>query len=162
MKIIKVQLEEAKNAWPEELPNVLWAYRTIARTSTGETQFRLTYDTKSVIPIEVGVTSMGREVFHKDSNNDQLKVNLDCLDKVREEASQKIAKYQQMMTGYCNKRVKLRRLDIGDLVLCRVILVTKDSTQGKLGPTWEGPYKVIRYSRQGSYHLESMDGKKLM
>ena len=94
MKIIKVQLEEAKDAWPEELPNVLWAYRTIARTSTGETQFRLIYDTKSIIPIEVGVTSMRREVFHKDSNNDQLKVNLDCLDKVREEASQKIAKYQ--------------------------------------------------------------------
>ena len=66
-----------------------------------------------------------------------------------------------MMTKYCNKRVKLRRLDIGDLVLRRVTLATKDSTQGKLGPTWEGPYKVIHYSRQGSYHLVSMDRKKL-
>ena len=161
LKIIKVQLEEAKDAWPEELPNVLWAYKTIARTSTGEMPFRVTYDTKSVIPIEVEVTSIRREVFHKDSNNNQLKVNLDCLDEVREEASQKIEKYQQMMTKYCNKRVKLRRLDIGDLVLRRVTLATKDSTQGKLGPTWEGPYKVIHYSRQGSYHLVSMDRKKL-
>ena len=33
---------------------------------------------------------MRREVFHEDSNYDQLKVNLDCLDEVREEASQKM------------------------------------------------------------------------
>ena len=64
------------------------------------------------------------------------------------------------MTEYYNKRVKLRRLDIGDLVLCKVTPTMKDSTQGKLEPTWEGPYKVIHYSRQGSYHLESMDRKK--
>ena len=72
-----------------------------------------------------------------------------------------MTKYQQKMTYCYNKRVKLRRLNIGDLVLCRVTPVTKDPTQGKLGPTWEGPYKIIHYSRQGSYHLESMDGKKL-
>ena len=73
---------------------------------------------------------MRKEFFHEDSNDDQLKVNLDCLDEVREEASQKITKYQQKMTKYYNKRVKLRRLDIGDLVLHRVTLATKDSTQG--------------------------------
>ena len=56
-----------------------------------------------------------------------------------------------------NKRVKLKRLDIRDLVLRKVTPAIKDPTQGKLGPTWEGPYKVIHYSRQGSYHLESMD-----
>ena len=48
--------------------------------------------------------------------------------------------YQQKMVEYYNKRVKLRRLDIGDLVLRKVTTVTRDSAQGKLGPTWEGPY----------------------
>ena len=68
-----------------------------------------------------------------------------------------MAKYQQKMTEYYNKRVKLKRLDIGDLVLRKVTPATKDPTQGKFGPTWEGPYKVIHYLRQGSYHLELMD-----
>ena len=68
-----------------------------------------------------------------------------------------MAKYQQKMTEYYNKRVKLKRLDIGDLVLRKVTPATKDPTQGPLGPTWEGPYKVIHYLRQGSYHLELMD-----
>ena len=32
LKIIKAKLDDAKGAWPEELPNVPWAYRTTART----------------------------------------------------------------------------------------------------------------------------------
>ena len=65
------------------------------------------------------------------------------------------------MVHYYNQRVKLKRFSIRDLVLQKVTLATKNPTQGKLGPTWEGPYKIIHYSRQGSYHLESMDGSKL-
>ena len=76
----------AKGAWLEELPNVLWAYRTITRTPTRETPFRLTYGTEVVIPVEVGITSMRRKFFQEGSNDNQLKVNLDCLDEMREEA----------------------------------------------------------------------------
>ena len=72
LKIIKTKLDDAKGAWPEELPNVLWAYRTAARTPTGETPFKLTYGTEAVILVEVGVTSTRREVFHKESNDDHL------------------------------------------------------------------------------------------
>ena len=39
LKIIKIRLEGAKGIWPTELPSVLWAYRTTARTPTGETLF---------------------------------------------------------------------------------------------------------------------------
>ena len=40
LKIIKTRLEGAKDIWPDELPSVLWAYRTIARTPTGEIQLQ--------------------------------------------------------------------------------------------------------------------------
>ena len=78
LKIIKARLDNTKGALPEELPNVLWAYRTTVRTPTGETPFRLTYGTETVIPVEVGMSSIRREMFHEDSNDDQLRVNLDC------------------------------------------------------------------------------------
>ncbi|XP_075633734.1 uncharacterized protein LOC142606237 [Castanea sativa] len=117
---IKNQLDDAKGAWPEELPNVLWAYKTIARTPIGETPFRLTYGTKAVIPVEVGITSIGQGTFHEEGNNDKLKINLDCLDEIKEEASNRMTKYQQKMTKYFNKRVKLKRLNIGDLVLRKI------------------------------------------
>ena len=76
------------------MPNVLWAYKTTARTPTGETPFRLTYGTEAIIPVEVGMNSNRQEMFHEDSNDDQLRVNLDCLDEVRDEASNKMTKYQ--------------------------------------------------------------------
>ena len=161
LKIIKALLEDAKGAWPEESPNVLWAYKTTTITLIGESPFRFTCGIEAIIPIEVGITSMRREVFHEGSNDDKLRVNLDYLDEVKDEASHKMMKYQQKMVEYYNKRVKLRRLNIGDLILHKATPTTKDPTQGKLGPTWEGPYKVIHYSRQGSYHLETLDRKKL-
>ena len=58
LRIIKARLDDAKGAWPEELPNVLWAYRTTAKTPTGEIPFRLIYGTEAVILVEVGITSI--------------------------------------------------------------------------------------------------------
>ena len=93
-KIIKARLDDAKGGWLEELPKVLWAYKTTTRTSTGETLFRLTYGTEAVISVKVGITRVRREVFHEDNNDNQLKINLDCLDKVRDGASHRMTKYQ--------------------------------------------------------------------
>ena len=65
------------------------------------------------------------------------------------------------MTRYYNQRVKLKRFNPGDMVLRKVSQATKDLKDGKLGPNWEGPYKVARYSRRGSYYLEDAEGKPL-
>ena len=134
----------------------------MARTPTRETPFRLTYGIEAVISVEVAVTSVRRETFSEECNDDELRLNLDCLDEVRGKVSSKMTKYQLKMAEYYNKRVKLRRLDTGDLVLRKTTTATKDPTQGKLGPTWEGPYRVVHYSRQGSYHLETMDRIRLL
>ena len=140
LKIIKARLVEAKGAWPEELPSVLWADRTTARTSIGETPFNLTYGTEAVILVKIGFPSPKTKFFDEHSNDNQLKLNPDCLDKVRDWASQRMAKYQRKMAEYYNQRVKLKRFHIRDLILRKVTPATKDLAQGKLGPTWEGPY----------------------
>ena len=93
LRLIKSRLVGAKGAWPEELPNVLWAYRMTARTPMGETSFNLTYGTEAVILVEVGLTSLRREFFNEQSNNDQLKQKLDFLDEVKDQATQRMAKY---------------------------------------------------------------------
>ena len=147
LKIIKAKLDDAKGAWPEELPNILWAYKTTARTPTGETPFRLTYGIEVVIPVKVRITNIRQEAFNEESNDDHLRQNLDCLDEVREQASIRMTKYQLKMVEYYNKRVKLRQLNIRDLFLHKVTIATRDPAQGKLGPTWEGPYRVVHYSR---------------
>ena len=57
LKIIKTWLEGANGVWPDELPRVLWAYRTTVRTPMGETPFKLAYGSEAVMPVEVHLTN---------------------------------------------------------------------------------------------------------
>ncbi|KAI5322920.1 hypothetical protein L3X38_031992 [Prunus dulcis] len=47
-KLLKRQLDKAKGAWPEKLPEALWAIRTSYRTSTGETPFSMAFGSEAV------------------------------------------------------------------------------------------------------------------
>ena len=47
------------------------------------------------------------------------------------------------------------------MVLRKVSQATKDPIQGKLGPTWEAPYRVVHYFRRGSYYLKDLGGNPL-
>ena len=55
---IKKRLEDAKGRWIEELPNVLWTFRTTPRRSSGETPFSLAYGSEVVIPLEIGLPTL--------------------------------------------------------------------------------------------------------
>ena len=70
LKIIKARLVGAKRAWLDELPSVLWAYRTTTRSLTRETPFSLTYGTEVVTLVEIGLTNISKEFFNEHSNDD--------------------------------------------------------------------------------------------
>ena len=65
------------------------------------------------------------------------------------------------MARQYNSQIRHRDFQVGDLVLRRVMGATRDPTQGKLGPNWEGPYRVTASNRKGTYHLETTEGVKL-
>jgi len=44
----------AKGRWPEELLEVLWAYRCTPQSTTGETPYNMVYGTDVIILVEVG------------------------------------------------------------------------------------------------------------
>ena len=155
LKIIKSRLEGVKGVWLDELPGVLCAYRTTVRTPTGETPFKLAYGSEVVIPAEVHMTYQDKD------NEEQLYLNLDLIDEVRIDAEHRTAKYKNLMARQYDAMVKPRRFNIGDIVLEKVFLATKNPAHGKLGPNWEGPYRIINCKRQGSYYLEALDGRKL-
>ncbi|GKE12158.1 reverse transcriptase domain-containing protein [Tanacetum coccineum] len=52
---IKACLGEGNKNWIKELPHVLWAHRTMIKSSHGEIPFSLTYGTEVVIPTEIGM-----------------------------------------------------------------------------------------------------------
>uniref|UniRef100_A0A2N9G7E8 Integrase catalytic domain-containing protein n=1 Tax=Fagus sylvatica TaxID=28930 RepID=A0A2N9G7E8_FAGSY len=143
LKLIKTRLEGAKGLWPEELPSILWAYRTTVRIPTGETPFRMTFGSEAVVPVEIGMTTLRTSAYNDQQNEEQLRLNLDLIDEVRETAEARMKRYQEKMARHYNSKVKPRQLFIGDLVLWKVTLATRNPSEGKLGPNWEGPYKVI-------------------
>ncbi|XP_075663322.1 uncharacterized protein LOC142632887 [Castanea sativa] len=131
----------------------------MVKTPTGETPFKLAFRIETVIPVEVGMLSLKRTCYDKHRNNKGLKLALDCLPEVNDDTAQRMALYQERMTRYYNQRVNLKHFNPGDMVSRKVSQATKDPNKRKLGPSWEGPYKVVHYSRRGSYYLEDANGK---
>ena len=112
----------------------MWAYRTTARTPTGETPFRLAYGNDAVIPAEVGLTSYRVDNYDESKNDEALRLQLDLVDKVQATAEQRLARYQNLMAKNYNSKVRHRDFQVGDLILRKVMGAAKDPTQGKLGP----------------------------
>lgn len=76
---IKTRLGRARAGWVDELPNVLWAYRTTLKTSNGETPFSLTYRSEAVIPAEIGMLTYRTMMFNLEDNEEKQRLNLDLL-----------------------------------------------------------------------------------
>ncbi|XP_042499339.1 uncharacterized protein LOC122077455 [Macadamia integrifolia] len=154
---IKKRLDWEKKNWADQLLSVLWAYRTSARTPTGETPFRLTYGTEVLTPVEVTQASFRSAVFEASQNEAGLQANADFIDEVREEALIRNETYKQKVRQYHNRRVKPRGFVVGDLVL-RKAAAADPRSEGKLSANWEGPYIVSKVVHPRTYHLQTQGG----
>lgn len=137
---LKTKLDSCKGAWPEELPNVLWAYRITIRMTTGETPFSLTYEYDAMIPIEVSVSSLRRKTYNQDQNHELLGAELDLIKESRDDSQFRVTAYQNRVARYFNSKVREKCFKVGDLILQKVTPNTEVKGAGVLGPNWEGPY----------------------
>ena len=153
----KKRLDDAKGKCVEELPHVLWMYITTPRRSTGETPFSMTYGAEAVIPLESGFPTTRTSSFSPKDNDEQLARNLDLIEEKRENAMVQLAHYQQKLKRGYDSNVRLRPLTPGDLVLRKVVGTAKNPAWGKLGPNWEGPYRITSNTGIGAYFLEDLD-----
>ncbi|GJR72125.1 reverse transcriptase domain-containing protein [Tanacetum coccineum] len=144
----------------EELPHVLWAYRTMIKSSHGDTPFSLTYGTEAVIPAEIGMPTYRTAAVDAVHNNEELRLNLDLLEERRERAAIREAKAKLKMSKYYNARVRGVAFRPGDFVY-RSNEASHAMDGGKLGPKWEGPYEVTEALGDGAYMLRSLEGTVL-
>nr|GEV44718.1 reverse transcriptase domain-containing protein [Tanacetum cinerariifolium] len=154
---IKSRLGEGNKNWVEELPHVLWAYRTMTKSSHGDTPFSLTYGTKAVVPAEIGMPTYRTVAVDVVNNDEELRLNMDMLEGHPERAAFCEAKAKSKMTKYYNARVRGATFKPDDFVYH-----SNDASHavagGKLGPKWEGPYEVTEALGNEAYKLRSMDG----
>ncbi|KAK0580846.1 hypothetical protein LWI29_006961 [Acer saccharum] len=155
---LKAKLEAKKGSWVDKLPEVLWAYRTTVRSSTGETHFAMAFGTKVVIPAEITFTSHRVQLYSLEHNVNMLQQNLDELEEVRDVAQVRNTAYQQKAARYYNSHVRERRFQLKDLVLRRVSSNTKDKSAGSLADKWEGPYIIKGVTGHGAYMIARPKG----
>ena len=149
LKIIKTRLEGAKGVWLDELSGVLWAYRTTVRTLMGETPFKLAYGSEAIILAKVHMANHRVMMYQYKDNTEQLCLNLDLIDEVRMDAKHKTTKYKNLMARQYDAMVKPRRFNIGDLVLKKVSLATKDPAHGNLALIGKDPTELSTIKGKG-------------
>ena len=66
--------------------------------------------------------------------------------------------HQKLKQGY-DINVKQRPLEPGDLVMRNIFGSAKNPSWGKLGPNWEGSYRITSVAGICTYYLEDLDEK---
>ena len=94
---LKKRLDDAKGRWLEELPHVLWAYRTMPRWSTGETPFAMTDGAEAIILLEANFPMLKTNSFTPSGNDELLGESLDLIEERRERATIHLAYYHQKL-----------------------------------------------------------------
>ena len=62
---LKKRLHSAKGKLVDELPGVLWAYRTTNQKPTGVSPFTLTYGIEAIIPTYIRMPTLRTEIPEK-------------------------------------------------------------------------------------------------
>jgi hypothetical protein len=82
----------------------------------------------------------------------------DAIEGTRLQAVENINKYQAETIKWRDRKVWLKNIKPGHLVLRRV---ANPYTVGKLQLKREGPFLLVSSSRSGSYRLKDIDGKDI-
>ena len=117
----------------------------------------MTYGAEAVIPLETNFPTLKTSTFYPNVNNGLLEKSLDLIKERRESAMVQLAYYQYKLKQGYDAKVKLRPLALRDLVLRKVLGTVRNSAWGKLGPNWEGPYRITLVAGIGAYFLEDLD-----
>ncbi|GKC66619.1 reverse transcriptase domain-containing protein [Tanacetum coccineum] len=138
---IKARLGKDNKNWMEEISHVLWAHRTMVKSSNEDTLFSLTYGMEAVIPAEIGMPTFRTAELDMAENDEAFQINIEILEEKREQAAITEAKSKRQMEKYYNVKVQNKSFRPGDLVY-RNNEASRAEDTGKLGPKWEGPYEV--------------------
>nr|KYP75018.1 Retrotransposable element Tf2 [Cajanus cajan] len=158
---LKKRLGEAKGAWAEQLPEVLWAYRCTPQSTTQETPFRLVYGSDAMIPVEIREPSFRRAHLDEPNNKAELRVNLDVVEDVRDRAQVVAEATKQRYKRRFDSKVKPRELREGDLVWRATGEARKDPRQGKFALNWDRPFRIRHNLNNGAFKLEYLSGEPI-
>jgi hypothetical protein len=147
--IMKSIFNQPKGKWPDELIKVVWNHNTTVSRSIGFTPFKLLFGDKAITLEEARMGSIRTLALVEDEEG--YKITKDIIEGTRLQAVDHINKYQAETIKWRDRKVKLKNIKPGHLVLR---IVANPDTVGKLQLKWEGPFLVVYSSRPKSYRLK--------
>jgi hypothetical protein len=119
------------------------------------TPFKLLFGDEAMTQKEARIGSI--RTLASEEDEEACKITKDTIEGTWLQAIDHINKYQAKTVKWGDKKVKLKNIKPGHLVLRRV---AHPDTVGKLQLKWEGPL-VVSSSRPWSYRLKDMDGNDI-
>ncbi|XP_077215936.1 uncharacterized protein LOC143850590 [Tasmannia lanceolata] len=154
---------ETYKDWSNKLLYALWAYRTSIRASIGATPYSLVYGMEAVLPVELRIPSL-RAMMEADLPESEWAQaryqELHMIDEKRLKALYHVQGYQRRIEKAFNKKVRIRDLQKGDLVL-KTFRASVYDPRGKFKPNWTGPYIVDEVLPGKVVRLLDQNGEKL-
>lgn len=95
--------------------------KTSMREATRESPFHLVYGVATVIPAEVGIESH-RLLHFKEGRNEELVSKNLVVEEEREIAHLRAEKYKSRMKAAYNRKVALRKFEVGDWSFKRLMI----------------------------------------
>jgi hypothetical protein len=130
--IMKLIFNQPRGKWPEELIEVVWSHNTTVSKSTGFTPFKLLFGDEAITPEEAKTRSIRTTASTEDEAN--YHVTKDTIEGVRLKVVENINKYQAKTIKWRDRKVRLKNIKPGHLVLQRV---ANPDIVGKLQLKWE-------------------------
>ena len=115
------RLKANSAGWIDELQPVLWSIRMTVTKPTGQTPFFLVYGAEAVLPTELKHGSPRVRAFDEPLQDDLRAEDLALLKVTRCQATIRTARYQQGLRRYHSRHIRRRTLQVGDLVLRRIL-----------------------------------------
>jgi hypothetical protein len=154
--MMKLIFNQPRGKWPDELIKVVWSHNTTTSRSIGFTPFKLLFGDEAITLEEAKAGSIRTVASIEDEADYQ--VAKDTIERTRLQAVENINKYKVETIKWRDRKVRLKNIKPGHLVLRRV---ANPDTVGKLQLKWEGPFLVVSSSRPSSYRLKDMDGNDI-
>ncbi|GJT06524.1 reverse transcriptase domain-containing protein [Tanacetum coccineum] len=153
-RILERTVGKNRASWSEKLDDALWAFRTTYKTPIGYTLYKLVYRKACHPPIKLehkAYWALKHANFDLETAGDHRKVQLNELNKLRDQAYENSLIYKEKTKRICDSKIKNHVFNVGDQVLLfnhRLKIFS-----GKLKSRWSRPFTIAQVYPYGTVEL---------
>nr|GEU80993.1 reverse transcriptase domain-containing protein [Tanacetum cinerariifolium] len=157
-RILERTVGKNRASWLDKLDDALWTFHTAFKTPIGCTPYKLVYRKACHLPIELehkAYWALKHENFDLQTAGDHRKVQLNELNKLRDQAYENFLIYKEKTKRIYDSKIKDRVFNVGD----RVLLFNSRLKifSGKLKTRWSGPFTITQVFPYGTVELSKID-----